>query len=142
MQEGREVYICRRKRRLGAGRPGGFYGGKFDGAAAELEEGCAAAETEHLDSESFCRRNAKDHVATLARLRLIRASSGNLPSTVICFLYLSFTTRAFGYSFLLPKFPRDSNAVFKLRHHRRRASSSARAEGGGGPDEVFILSAS
>ena len=38
---------------------------------------------EHLDPESFCRRNAKDHVATLARLRLIRASScfaGNLPS--------------------------------------------------------------
>ena len=95
----------------------GFYGGKFDGAAAELEEGCATAETEHLDPESFCRHNAKDHVATLARLRLIRASSGNLPSTVICFLYLSFTTRAFGYSFLLPKFPRDCQC-------RLQASSS------------------
>ena len=120
MQEGREVYICRQKRKLGAGRPGGFYGGKFDGAAAELEEGCAAAETEHFDPESFCRRNAKDHVATLALLRLIHASScfaGNSPSTVICFLYLSFTTRAFGYSFLLPKFLRDCRC-------RLQASSS------------------
>ena len=144
MQEGGGAYICRQKESSALSDLGGFYGKvlRLLRSRKESKVGVAAAETNTSTQKVFVDATPKttlrlwpafDSFAHLA------ASLGIcLATAVICFLYLSFTTRA---SCCLSSCA-TTNVVFKLRHRPRRASSSARAEGGGGPDEIFLLSAS